>query len=42
MGDMKLLDVETHKPQSTDTVVFQDAQEEPKDEVQQGEGMCLE
>lgn len=34
---MKLVDVEeTQRPQSTNTIVYQDGQEETRDEVQQG------
>lgn len=42
MGDTELVDVEeTWKPQIIDTVVYQDAQDDPIDEVQQGGGNVL-
>jgi len=41
MRDTKLLDAETHKPQIIDTIVYQDDQEDPEDEVQQGGGNVL-
>lgn len=42
IGDIELLYAKTHKPQSTYMVVFQYAQEEVRDEVQQGGGNVLE
>lgn len=41
MRDIELLYMETHKPHSIDTVGFQDAQDRPQDEIQQGEGNVL-
>lgn len=33
---MKLLDAKTQKPQSMDMILYQDAQDDPQDEVQKG------
>lgn len=41
IGDTKLLDVKAQKPQSIDIVLYQDAQDYLRDELQQGGGNTL-
>lgn len=42
MGETKMFDTkETQGPQSTDTIIYENAQEEIRDEVQQGGGNVL-
>lgn len=41
MGEIELIDAKTHIPQRKDTIVYEYAQDEPRDEVQQGGGNVL-